>query len=370
MSNEHTCTTVSLLRRPITNGRLSLYLDFYPAIRNPETMQLTRREYLGIYIFQKPRNEMERDFNRQMLEKAEAIRCLRFTSLLNEKFDFLDHEKLKGDFLAYFKKCCRTRQYRWDVTYMHFYNFVNGKCSFGDLTVDLCQKFRAYLLEARQLRRTHLRISNNAASGYFCTFRACLNLAYRAKLLRENINDYLEGIQCEDVKKEYLTAEELKQLAATPCEIDVLKRASLFSCLTGLRISDILALKWEDFQNAPDSGLCLRLRIQKTQTEAILPISYEAYELCGEPGTGTVFKGFKRSMSSYPLKKWIAQAGITKNISFHCFRHTYATLQLAGGTDIYTVSKMLVHKNVATTQIYADLVNEKKRETVNRISLK
>lgn len=92
MSFKHTCTTVSFLRRPITNGRISLYLDFYPAIRNPETMKMTRREYLGIYIYAKPRNEMERDFNRQMLEKAEAIRCLRVTSLINDKFDFLDHE--------------------------------------------------------------------------------------------------------------------------------------------------------------------------------------------------------------------------------------------------------------------------------------
>lgn len=75
-------------------------------------------------------------------------------------------------------------------------------------------------------------------------------------------------------------------------------------------------------------------------------------------------------MANYPLKKWIAQASITKHISFHCFRHTYATLQLASDTDIYTVSKMFVHKNFATTQIYADLVSEKKRETVNRISLK
>lgn len=106
MSNIHTCPTVSLLRRPITNGRISLYLDFYPAIRNPETMKMTRREYLGIYIFAKPRNEMERDFNRQMLEKAETIRCLRVTSLINKKFDFLDREKLRGDFLAYFKKMC------------------------------------------------------------------------------------------------------------------------------------------------------------------------------------------------------------------------------------------------------------------------
>lgn len=96
MSNYHTCTTVSLLKRPITNGRMSLYLDFYPAIRNPETMQMTRREYLGIYIFAKPRNDFERDFNQQMLDKAEAIRCLRVTSLINEQFGFLDHPQIRN----------------------------------------------------------------------------------------------------------------------------------------------------------------------------------------------------------------------------------------------------------------------------------
>lgn len=107
MSHHHTCTTVSLLRRPVTNGRLSLYLDFYPAIRNPETMKMTRREYLGIYIFEKPRNDAERDFNRSMLEHVEAIRCMRVTSLINEQFGFLDYEKLKGDFLEYFRKMCK-----------------------------------------------------------------------------------------------------------------------------------------------------------------------------------------------------------------------------------------------------------------------
>ncbi|MEQ3305755.1 tyrosine-type recombinase/integrase, partial [Bacteroides xylanisolvens] len=94
------------------------------------------------------------------------------------------------------------------------------------------------------------------------------------------------------------------------------------------------------------------------------------YELCGTPGTGKVFKDLKRSMINYPLKSWLKKAGITKPITFHGFRHSYAVIQISLGTDIYTVSKMLTHKNVSTTQIYADLVNSKKRETANKISLK
>ena len=87
-------------------------------------------------------------------------------------------------------------------------------------------------------------------------------------------------------------------------------------------------------------------------------------------GKGLVFKGLTRAMTHHPLKKWIADAGIKKKITFHCFRHSYAVIQISLGTDIYTVSKMLTHKNVTTTQIYADLVNSKKRETANKISLK
>jgi site-specific recombinase XerD len=75
-------------------------------------------------------------------------------------------------------------------------------------------------------------------------------------------------------------------------------------------------------------------------------------------------------MIQHPLHAWIKAAGIRKHITFHCFWHTFATLQIALGTDIYTVSKMLTHKSVKTTQIYADLVNSKKRESANRISLK
>ena len=82
----HTCTKVTVRQRAIRNNRISLYLDYYPAVRNPETMQMSRREYLGIYIYAHPKNEMEREFNNDMLNKAEAIRCIRVQSLINEEF--------------------------------------------------------------------------------------------------------------------------------------------------------------------------------------------------------------------------------------------------------------------------------------------
>ena len=214
---------------------------------------------------------MEREFNNDMLNKAETIRCIRVQSLINEEFGFLDKTKQKADFLAYFKKMCRSKDQKWTFVYQHFYNFVKGQCTFGEVNVDLCKKFREYLLNAKQLKHSNRPISLNSASGYYSTFRGLLKIAYRDKWLRENINDYLDKIEPQDVKKEYLTLDEVKQLAATPCDIPVLKAASLFACLTGLRISDILNLQWEDFAIAPDQGYCLRIRTQKTQTEATLP---------------------------------------------------------------------------------------------------
>jgi len=365
-----TITKVALRRRSISGARESLYLDFYPAIRDPLTMEMKRREYLGIYIYAKARTEMEKEFNLEMITKAEVIRGLRTQSIINEEFGFLDKHKKNLDFLSYFENKAKHKEQKWDKVYLHFKNFVKGKCLFGDITVDLCNKFREYLLNTKQLKHKGLCISQNSASGYFSTFRALLKVAYKEKFLRENLNEYLDAIETTDVKKEYLTLDEVKQLANTHCDIPVLKSASLFSCMTGLRISDIMKLDWSEIIPASDGGYCMRLRTEKTETETTLPISDEALELCGERSKGKVFNGLEKSMTQQPLKNWIKKAGIEKSISFHCFRHTFATLQIALGTDIYTVSKMLTHKNVTTTQIYADLVNAKKRESANRISLK
>ena len=103
-----------------------------------------------------------------------------------------------------------------------------------------------------------------------------------------------------------------------------------------------------------------------------MPISAQAYQLCGERRAPDrlVFEGLQDpSWISKPLQRGIAKSGIQKHITFYCFRHTYATLQLTNGTDIYTVSKMLGHKKVSTTQIYAKIVDEKKEQAADAIKL-
>ena len=364
------CKTVTLRTRPLKNGMLSYYLDYYPGYRDQETMKTIRHEGLNIYIYANPKNERERNFNATMSEKAEAIRCRRFESIVNDRYDFFDRHKLKADFLEYYRKQLRKHDQKWEFVYHHFYNFVHGKCTFEEIDIDLCNKFREYLLNAKQLRRDD-RISKNSASGYWSTFRGLLKILYRNRLIKTNINDFLDKIETEDTPKDYLSVEELYKLAETPCKKPILKTAALFSCLTSLRISDILSLQWHEIVDFAAGGKCVHTITQKTKTEDIIPISDEALQLIGysPEKTGLVFKGLKRSWTQYPMKEWIREAGITKNITFHSYRRTYATLQGAAGTDIRTIQSNMAHKSITTTQRYMKVVDSNKREASNRISL-
>jgi len=364
------CKTVTLRTRPLKHGMLSFYLDYYPGYRDQETMKTIRHEGLNIYIYANPKNERERNFNATMSEKAEAIRCRRFESIVNDRYDFFDRHKLKADFLEYYRKQLRKHDQKWEFVYHHFYNFVHGKCTFEEIDIDLCNKFREYLLNAKQLRRDG-RISKNSASGYWSTFRGLLKILYRNRLIKTNINDFLDKIETEDTPKDYLSVEELYKLAETPCKKPILKTAALFSCLTSLRISDILSLQWHEIVDFAAGGKCVHTITQKTKTEDIIPISDEALQLIGysPEKNGLVFKGLKRSWTQHPMKEWIREAGITKNITFHSYRRTYATLQGAAGTDIRTIQSNMAHKSITTTQRYMKVVDSNKREASNRISL-
>ena len=104
------CTKVTVRKRPIKNGQTSLYLDFYPPIRNPKTGRLSRREYLGLYIYSNPTEKFQQEYNRSIMQKAELIKCRRTESIINEEFGFLDRSKGQESFLDYFKLCMNKTQ--------------------------------------------------------------------------------------------------------------------------------------------------------------------------------------------------------------------------------------------------------------------
>ena len=256
---------------------------------------------------------------------------------------------------------------------MHFRTFTQGKCTFGEINVDLCNRFREYLLTAPQGLHKNRKLHINSAANYWSTFRALLHTAFRDRKIKENPNGFLERIETIPTDKEHLSQDEVIRLASTPCSAPALKRAFLFSCLTALRKSDIKKLAWEEIQPYGNDGVMyVTTRMQKTKDIVHNPISEEALELIGysPDKRGKVFPDFKDSMTQAPLKNWLKDAGITKHISYHCSRHSFACLQLDAGTSIAVVQRYLGHKNVATTEVYAKISDSQKRASVGCITLK
>lgn len=242
---------------------------------------------------------------------------------------------------------------------------------FSQINMRFIDDFRQFILTAPCGGNKKGTVSQNTASTYFSIFKACLKQAFVDGYLTIDLSAKVKGIQEQESRREHLTVEELNTLAATDCDRPILKRAALFSALTGLRHCDIQKLRWSEIQKDGENYR-LNFTQQKTKGVEYMPISQQAYMLCGEPQAPEklVFEDLPApSWISKPLECWIKSAGITRRITFHCFRHTYATLQLAGGTDIYTVSKMLGHTNVRTTQVYAKVVDEKKEKATDVIKI-
>ncbi|GAB3909112.1 site-specific integrase [Larkinella knui] len=366
---------VKLRKKPISDGRSSLYLDFYPAIPHPDTGKPTRREFLGLYIFNKPKTIVDKDQNKETIGLAENIRAKRQLDVQLSAYGFLSDRQRKTCFVAYFKQQTSKRkgsnQDNWTSAQAYLEEFTGGTIKMSELTVKKCTEFREYLLSAPNRRNGDL-LAINSALSYFNKFKSALKDAFSDGLLPIDLNAKVGSIKPEETSREFLTLEELQAVANTECSMPVMKVAALFSALTGLRFSDIENLTWGEVRDTAAGVYSIQFRQQKTQGVEFLPIPEQAYELLGPRGEpdSRVFPDL--SYSAYHnqiLKQWIKAAGITKDITFHCFRHTYATIQLTMGTDIYTVSKMLGHRGLKTTQIYAKIVDQKKQEATNRIKI-
>ena len=173
------------------------------------------------------------------------------------------------------------------------------------------------------------------------------------------------------VVRDFLDAAEVALLAHTACGNEEVKRAFLFSCLTGLRISDIRQLRWDNLQRMGGEWYCL-LVMQKTQEPIACKLSTAAVALLEPGGMGRsselVFRLPCISCIERGVKRWAQRAGITKHVTFHTARHSYATMALMAGADLYTISRLLGHKNIRTTTMYATVVDAQRDAATDSVS--
>lgn len=371
---------IKLRRRKTKSGNTSLYLDIY--LNGERTY-----EYLKLYLTPE-RTRADKDKNRETLQLAEAIKSKRIVELRNGEFGFKNGFATETLFFDYYKSLCEKRlgeesRGNWGNWYSCLHHLriyeKREKITFADITPEWVQGFKDYLEnravawahDKRHREKEHL-LSRNSKVSYFNKLRACLNQAFDDRIIAVNPCRGIDGFKAEEGTRMYLTLEELKKLVNTPCDYDGVRRAFLFSCLTGLRRSDILRLKWGDVFRQGDFTRII-FRQKKTKGQEYLDITEQAADIMGERGKNEdyIFTDvFTPDCTNKTIQNWVLRAGIDKKITFHCFRHTYATLQLAAGTDLYTISKMLTHSNVGTTQVYADVVNDLKRKASEQITLK
>lgn len=364
---------VTLRFKPISKGRQSLFLDIYPPVRHPDTNKLTRKHYLSLFVYKKPKNQLERAHNNETLELAMNITANKQLDVQNQRFGFLSKRMKNANFVEYFKaeRAKRSTQSsldNWNSAIKYFEAFAGECVLFPEINETFSEEFADYLLSKPALGRANRKISTNTAVSYFAKYRAVLNQAYKDKYLPVNLYELVEPISGKATHREFLFLDELQRLANTPCVSDVVKRASLFAALTGLRFSDVSTITWEEIRGS-EGNYYIQYSMEKTDKSQFHPISDEAYSLLGNSSTGIIFKDLKYSDVTRILPVWIKEAAIMKHITFHCFRHTFATLQLFLGTDIVTVSKLLGHKFVQTTMIYVNIVDKLKRDAARRIQL-
>lgn len=353
---------ITIRTKPLKDDRESLYLDIYIP-ENPLNSRIRTR--LKLFLYKNPKDHLERSHNKETMKLAENIKAKQQIELQNSHYKFNAGNKVKQNFIEYMRKLTEDRKEskgnygNWYSALKQLIAFKGSNIPFEVIDEEFLEEFKKYLSNE---------LSINSSSSYFNKIRATLNQAFDERIISDNPVKRVRSIKSENPQREYLTEEELKQLFKTECELPSLKSAFLFSSLTGLRWSDIIKLKWEDIRHSNDMGYYVNFRQQKTKQLEYQPINQQAFELLGvkKKKDDIIFKGLKYSAwTNLKLAQWVMKAGITKNITFHCARHTYATLLLTKGSDIYTVSKLLGHSHLKTTEIYTKVIDHKKVDAIN-----
>lgn len=340
---------VRLRKRKMKGGGWSLYLDIYQG-------GMRRYEYLHIYL-EEERVPQDRAANAEKLRLAEAVRSRRNIELQRLGMGMpMPSERTVRAFLEDFLESVRGRREGtrevWGCWVRQVCRWKGADVMLKDVGDEWWRRYCEYVRGRNLAPATE--------HYYLSRMRSVLNRAEGAGELGRNPSKNVRIPSIRRGERVYLTAEELRRMRADSGAEGEIGRAFLFGCFTGLRYSDIKALRWEDVQDGR-----VAKRIVKTGRFEYLDINSQAEALLGERGEGPVFglDVHTKTVERY-LRKWAESSGVGKHITFHTSRHTFAVLMLSAGVDIYTLSRLLGHSSVTTTQIYADIVDARRREAV------
>lgn len=339
---------VKLRSRLLRNGSRSLYLDIYDR-------GARKYEYLNLYLL--PQSDAgAKVANEHTLRIAESVRAQRIIEINSGRYD-VNVSAGKVAFFPVFSSIADKRGDAYHATLIHLQRYERRNITFADITREWLKGFQSYLNDQP--------LKQNTRWQYWTKLASVLHMAFREGIIQRDIISTITAPRKEVALRVFLTPSELRILANTPCDDDT-RRIFLFSCLTGLRYSDCCALLWSQVEDSAE-GCRIIFRQQKTKGMEYLIINSEARAYMGERGEGNVFRFIPISTLNWRIKRWAKDAGLRKHLSFHCARHTFATMLLSLGTDIYVVSRLLGHTSVSTTQIYAHIVDEQKRDAVSRL---
>ena len=364
---------VKIRFKELADGSKSIYLDIYKD-------GVRRYEFLKLYIHP-GKSEAIRRRNAATLAAAEAIKSQRVIELTNNQAGIpntgLRSKMLLADWMQEFYESQIRKGVKGQKLLLSATKVLKQyapKARMRDVNKEFCLGYIDFLRNTYKTRFGKP-LTPYGAISYFGFLRTALNAAVRAQVIVENpINRITQNdkIKMPESQRVYLTIDEVKMMIATPCQKDIVRRAFLFACYCGMRLSDVSSLRWKDLSKDGDQWRA-SIVMRKTSAPLYLPLSNQALKWMPERGDAgdddLVFATLPREASVLPvIKKWAKDAGIAKNVNFHTSRHTFATMLLTLGADIYTVSKLLGHTNVKTTQIYAKIVNKKKDDAVNLVN--
>lgn len=354
--------------KKLANGSVSVYLAIN--VNGRRTY-----DYLKLYLVPET-DQAAKLQNKQTMEAVYAIKAQRILQITNgaagikkdlrNKMRLVDWLKIYQDRQVNKGKRGAKRWVRTMIFVIEGYD--GGKdATLADIDLQWLTDFMIYLMND-YVTYKKTKLTNGTVDNYLRCLKAAFNVAVEEGIMPTNPilaldRSHLKGTTYE---REFLSVEEVKKLIDTPCRRSDIKGAFLFSCFCGLRISDVRSLQWKHVVTA-GGKMYLKITQFKTRRPLSIPLSRQALRWMPERGGAGedeyIFPPLSKNMTV--LDDWAKEAGINKHITFHVSRHTFATMELTMGADIYTTSKLLGHTSVATTQIYAKVINSKKEEAVS-----